>query len=167
MRTREAVLTAILAVFPLAGSIAANAEAPNAKDVTAVNLCLKSKEANERAACAGVVANPCIGDEAAAVPSQIIECYAREQLVWDQMLNDAYAALRDALDDNQRIKLRSMQRSWLETRKLTCAFYYDYFEGSMANPMMANCENRETARQAVFLLGFAEDVAGRADGANR
>ena len=81
------------------------------------------------------------------------------------MLNDAYATLRDALDDDQRIKLRDMQRSWLETRKRTCAFYYDYFQGSMANPMMANCENRETARRAVFLMGFAEDVAQRVNDA--
>ena len=163
MRTRNVVRTAIVAVFFVAGSFAANAEAPDAKDVEAVNSCLKSKEGNERAACAGVVAKPCIGDETAAVPSQVMDCYAREQLVWDKMLNDAYAVLRAALDDSQRIKLRDMQRSWLETRKLTCAFYYDYFEGSMANPMMANCEDRETARQAVFLLGFAEDVARRVD----
>jgi uncharacterized protein YecT (DUF1311 family) len=52
-----------------------------------------------------------------------------------------------------------MQRSWLDSRKHTCDFYYDYFQGSMANPMMANCGNRETARRAVFLMGFAEDVA--------
>ena len=163
MRIRYAAMTAVAAFLSLLGSYAIGAEAPNAKDMDTVNSCLKSKEANERAVCAGVVANPCVGDEAAAVPSQIIDCYAREQLVWDKMLNDAYAALRAALDDGQRIKLRDMQRSWLETRKLTCAFYYDYFEGSMANPMMANCEDRETARQAVFLLGFAEDVAGRVD----
>jgi hypothetical protein len=31
----------------------------------------------------------------------------------------------------------------------------------MANPMIANCLNRETARQAVFLKGFADDLAQR------
>lgn len=137
------------------------AEAPNVADVKAVTTCLKPKEGNDRAVCAGVVAGLCIGDEAAASDGQITDCFRREQLVWDNMLNDAYATLRDALDDDQRIKLRDMQRSWLETRKRTCAFYYDYFQGSMANPMMANCENRETARRAVFLMGFAEDVAHR------
>ena len=28
----------------------------------------------------------------------------------------------------------------------------------MANPMMANCYNRETARRAIFLMGFADDL---------
>ncbi len=138
-----------------------HAEAPNAADVEAITTCLKSKQGNDRAVCAGVVASPCIGDETAASPGQIIDCFGREQLIWDKMLNDAYATLREALDDDQRVKLRDMQRSWLETRKRTCAFYYDYFQGSMANPMMANCENRETARRAVFLMGFAEDVSHR------
>jgi hypothetical protein len=26
--------------------------------------------------------------------------------------------------------------------------------------MMANCTNRETARRAIFLMGFADDMAG-------
>jgi uncharacterized protein YecT (DUF1311 family) len=54
--------------------------------------------------------------------------------------------------------LREMQKSWLDTRERTCAFYYHYFQGTMANPMMANCNNRETARRALFLIGFAEDL---------
>ena len=138
-----------------------HAEAPNAADVNAVETCLKSKQGNDRAACAGVVASSCIGDEAAAADRQIIDCFDREQLVWDKKLNDAYASLHKALDDNQRVKLRDMQRSWLETRKRTCAFYYDYFQGLMANPMIANCENLETARRAVYLMGFAEDASHR------
>jgi uncharacterized protein YecT (DUF1311 family) len=44
-----------------------------------------------------------------------------------------------------------MQRSWINTRDLTCAFWYDYFQGTMANPMIAYCNNRETARRAIFL----------------
>jgi uncharacterized protein YecT (DUF1311 family) len=61
------------------------------------------------------------------------------------------------LDEAQAVKLRDMQRSWLETRKRTCDFYNDYFQGSMAGPMMATCFNRETARRAMFLR--ARDMA--------
>jgi uncharacterized protein YecT (DUF1311 family) len=161
MRAVSAGMAAVVVVLIMLIPHSAHAEAPNAADVESVTSCLKSKQGNERAACADVVASPCIGDETAANPDQIIDCFGREQLVWDKMLNDAYATLRGALDDDQRVKLRDTQRSWLETRKLTCAFYYDYFQGSMANPMMANCENRETARRAVFLMGFVEDAAGR------
>ena len=40
-------------------------------------------------------------------------------------------------------------------------FIYDYFEGSMANPMIAACQNRETGRRALFLRGFADDREGK------
>jgi uncharacterized protein YecT (DUF1311 family) len=54
-----------------------------------------------------------------------------------------------------------MQRSWIHTRDLTCTFWYDYFQGTMANPMIAYCNNRETARRAIFLRVFATDIADR------
>ena len=40
-------------------------------------------------------------------------------------------------------------------------FLYDYFEGTMANPMIAACEARETGRRALYLLGFRNDVEDR------
>jgi len=40
----------------------------------------------------------------------------------------------------------------------TCAFYWDYFQGTMASPMSAACMNEETARRALFLLGFLHDA---------
>ena len=43
----------------------------------------------------------------------------------------------------------------------SCGFIYDYFEGSMANPMIAACQNRETGRRALFLRGFADDREGK------
>jgi hypothetical protein len=35
------------------------------------------------------------------------------------------------------------------------------FPGTMANPMIAYCNNRETARRAIFLRIFAADIADR------
>ena len=55
-----------------------------------------------------------------------------------------------------------MQRAWIDSRDRACGFFYDFFEGTMANPMIASCLNRETARRAVFLMGFADDLADRA-----
>ena len=54
-----------------------------------------------------------------------------------------------------------MQRAWMTSRDKTCGFIYDYFEGSMANPMIAACTSRATGMQALFLLSFANDVAER------
>jgi uncharacterized protein YecT (DUF1311 family) len=148
------------AIYSMSGTLVAMAEAPTPKDIQAVQTCLtaKGEHPSDREACIDVVAKPCIGNEGARAPSEIIACFDREQLVWNQLLNDAVGKLNDAFDEEQRTKLRDMQRSWQDTRERTCAFYFNYFRGSMANPMMANCSNRETARRALFLLGFAEDL---------
>jgi uncharacterized protein YecT (DUF1311 family) len=135
------------------------AESPRPKDLDKIQACLKSHERpREKESCIDIVARPCIGDEGSKRDHEVIDCLDREQRAWDQLLNAAYRKLRDALDDDQKGKLREMQKSWLETRERTCAFYYHYFQGTMANPMIANCNNRETARRALFLIGFAEDL---------
>jgi uncharacterized protein YecT (DUF1311 family) len=54
-----------------------------------------------------------------------------------------------------------MQRAWITSRDKTCGFLYDYFQGTMANPMIAACTNRATGLQALYLRGFADDVADR------
>jgi uncharacterized protein YecT (DUF1311 family) len=154
----------------LAGPLPARADDPPAKDVAVIGDCLRnqqnrkggsSQEADE-AACLMRVAKPCIGrDEAAALDRRKIECLDRERLVWDRIVNDSYKTMMNALDPDQQTKLREMQRSWIQTRDLTCAFWYDYFQGTMANPMIAYCNNRETARRAIFLRVFAIDIADR------
>ena len=143
-------------------------DAPVAKDVAAIGDCLRkqdkkgggSQEADE-AACLMTVAKPCIGDEGAATSRRQIDCLDRERRVWDQILNESYKTMMNTLDPDQQAKLREMQRSWIATRDLTCAFWYDYFQGTMANPMIASCNNRETARRAIFLRVFATDIADR------
>ena len=120
-----------------------------------------SQEADE-AACLMTVAKPCMGGDETGVSSRRqIECLDRERLVWDKIINDSYKTMMNALEPDQQTKLREMQRSWIHTRDLTCAFWYDYFQGTMANPMIAYCNNRETARRAIFLRIFAADIADR------
>lgn len=80
-----------------------------------------------------------------------------ELAVWDDILNETFRGLREKLDEAQRVKLRDMQRAWLASREKTCGFYWDFYQGTMASPMAAACVNRETARRALFLLGFLYD----------
>jgi len=54
-----------------------------------------------------------------------------------------------------------MQRAWIASRDKSCAFFYDIFQGTTANPMMAACLTRETGRRALFLLPFLDDVAAK------
>jgi uncharacterized protein YecT (DUF1311 family) len=152
----------------LAGPLAARADAPTARDIATIGDCLhhrgkpRASQEAEEAACLMTVAKPCMGgDEAAAGSARQIACLDRERGVWDQILNESYKAMMAALEPDQQAKLREMQRSWIQTRDLTCGFWYDYFQGTMANPMIAWCNNRETARRAIFLRVFAMDIAGR------
>ena len=69
----------------------------------------------------------------------------------------ALRRLREKLDETQRVKLRDMQRAWIASRDRSCGFYWDFYQGTMASPMAAECVNRETARRALFLLGFLND----------
>jgi uncharacterized protein YecT (DUF1311 family) len=136
---------------------------PAARDAAAIRDCIKVKTGRNWnwEHCIGIISEVCAKDESWMAPSQVIECYDRERAVWDDILNESYRRLREALDDRQTSKLRDMQRAWITSRDKTCGFIYDYFEGSMANPMIAACMSRATGMQALFLLGFADNVAER------
>lgn len=157
----------LFATLCLLTSDAAIAKTPSARDIKTISACLQTfdKAAAPQEAyeiCVTKIANPCMNDDENGVPpSQQIECYNREQMVWDKILNDSYKVMMDGLEPEQQQKLKAMQRSWIQTRDLTCAFFHDYFQGSMANPMMASCDNRETARRAIYLRIFADDISRR------
>jgi uncharacterized protein YecT (DUF1311 family) len=164
LRCRLLPIAAIL----LFGSFAARAEAPPAKDVAVIRDCLAALDKRSagqevyEATCLLKVAKPCTGGDAGAVTDRKrVDCLDRERLVWDQILNDSYKSMINGLDSDQTKKLREMQRAWIQSRDLTCGFWYDYFEGTMANPMIASCNNRETARRAIFLRTFAIDISQR------
>ena len=156
-------IVALLAAIGILCAPALAQDKPNAKDSAAIQKCVKEKTGArwtwER--CIGTVSEPCSKDELSMAPSEVIACYAREQAVWDDILNESFRRLRTALDDEQAIKLRDMQRAWIASRDKNCEFLYVYFQGSMANPMMAACTSRATGMQALYLLGFANDVAER------
>ena len=154
------ILLAIIFVF--SGPAFAQ-DKPAAKDVAVIEKCVKSKTGRNWRweSCIGVISEPCSKDEGSMSSRQVIDCYDREQAVWDDILNKSYQALLKALDADQQAKLREMQRAWIASRDKTCEFLYDYFQGTMANPMIAACKSRTTGRQALYLRGFAEDVAER------
>ena len=167
MQFRRPLLSLAVALI-VAGPLPARAETPAAKDVATIDTCLRkqdkkraSQEADE-AACLMTVAKPCMGgDEAAATSHRQIDCLYRERLVWDRIIDESTEAMMKRLDSDQQAKLREMQQSWIKTRDLTCTFWHDYFQGTMANPMIAYCNNRESARRAIFLRVFATDMVDR------
>ena len=152
-------VTLAIALSPSA-SVAQSA-APSARDVAAVQDCLKSQRGRDLKGerCIGVVVDPCL--KRARSTADQNACADRELRVWDDILNETYRRLGQHLDDDQKGKARDMQRSWIETRDKTCAFYWDYFQGTMASPMSSYCNVRETARRAMFLKFFLDESEGR------
>ena len=158
-------LRATLAVLwlLLTAATAIAADRPDARASAKVQDCVKSAKDPEAGAerCIGVVSNPCLDNDEARSTADINACVAREQAVWDDILNETYRRLREKLDAGQQEKLRDMQRAWIASRDKTCTFYWDYFQDTMASPMSASCVNKETARRALFLLGFLSDAEGK------
>jgi len=135
----------------------------DANDAAAIENCIKSKTGAHWnwEQCIGLISGPCAKDEGSMADREVTACEDRERAVWDEILNKSYQALMKALDDEQKVKLREMQRAWIVSRDKTCGFLYDYFQGTMAYPMIAACVARATGMQALYLRGFADDVAER------
>jgi uncharacterized protein YecT (DUF1311 family) len=134
-----------------------------ARDSSAIQSCIKSVRGPVQKAdrCIDTIAGPCLKRPGTLSTADMVACAGREAAVWDDILNETFRRLNEKLDDAQRIKLRDMQRAWIESRDRTCAFYDDYHQGTIARPMSALCINRETARRALFLLDFLNDAEGR------
>jgi len=145
------------------GTETSTTEKPAARDSATIQDCLKSATGGplQQERCIGIVADACVEKENAMSTADMVACAAREHAVWDDVLNETFRRLRDKLDAKQKIQLRDMQRAWVASRDRTCAFYWDYHQGTIAAPMGALCQNRETARRALFLLGFLDDAEGR------
>ena len=157
-------MRAVLLVAALMLSAAAYAQDKSAaKDAAAIEKCIKTKTGRHWAweRCIGIVSEPCAKNEESMPPSEVIACEDRERAVWDSVLNESYRRLREALDEEQKGRLQAMQRARMASRDKNCEFLYDYFQGTMANPMIAACLRRATGVQALYLRGFADDVAER------
>jgi uncharacterized protein YecT (DUF1311 family) len=157
-------IAALLLVLGLLGAPAfAQADKPNARDSAKIQDCVKTKTGRgwNWEKCIGLISEPCSKDEGSMRSSEVIACYDRERAVWDDILNESFRRLLGKLDADQITKMREMQRAWIASRDKTCGFLYDYFQGTMANPMIAACTSRETGRRALYLLGFADDAEGK------
>ena len=153
------LLLLIGALF-FAGSGVAQAQSLklSAEDSRAIQSCIKEKSANNEAdRCIGIIANPCLDTPDGQSTHGQSQCYQREHLVWDDILNESYRRLQKQLNEKQRRSLREVQRTWIEARKQQCGFYSDFHEGgTISIPAYASCFNTETARRAFYLLNFLD-----------
>lgn len=159
MRRAAALVVALLLGGGGLAPSRAQDDKPAAKDTAKIEACLKAKPLAQET-CIGIVADPCLESDQTKSTADQNACNDREARLWDAILNTSFRRLRDKLDEAQKVKLRDMQRAWIVSKEKTCAFYWDYYQGTMASPMGSYCVMKETGRRALFLRAFLEDDAG-------
>ena len=150
-------LTLVLALPPTFAQ--AEPRKPTAKEVSAIRSCAAKHQDNldevEQQCLFKLVGDPCTETPEGASNVGTADCYRLEAAIWDNLLNENFKNLLADLDDQQAAKLRAMQHAWIAYRDTTCNFYWDKIHGTMAIPMSAACDARETARRAVLLQFFS------------
>jgi uncharacterized protein YecT (DUF1311 family) len=147
-------------LLALSGLAGAQSPKLSAEDSRAIQSCLKEKAGKNEGgeSCIGIIANPCLETPDGQSTHGQSQCFQREHLVWDDILNESYRRLQKQLNEKQRRSLREVQRTWIEARKQQCGFYSDFHEGgTIAIPAYASCFNTETARRAMYLLNFLDN----------
>src|SRR4030081_1409429 len=124
---RIAALAAI-AVGCVAHDGAAQGARGTRKDASAIRASADKYPQNvneaERRCIFAIVVEPCTKTRDGQASQGASACYHVEQDIWDELLNENFRTLREALDDEQKEKLRQMQRDWIAYRNTTCEFYY-------------------------------------------
>ena len=111
-----------------------------------------------RESCIGVLAAACLQKEGeTAGDGQYSDCYEREAQVWDERLNAAYRDAQGRMEKDAGKNVQKVQRAWIAWRDASCAQPWITFQGSMAAPMQADCMLDLTARQAIWMEGWAEE----------
>jgi uncharacterized protein YecT (DUF1311 family) len=157
----QRVLGLAIVAAALAISFAdAQTRKPTAQEVAAIRNCANKYQDDvdegERQCVFNLVATPCSNTREGSSNLGTADCYRVEWVIWDNLLNDNFKKLMDALDNQQSAKLRAMQQAWIAYRDTTCNFYMDKIQGSMAIPTGTACAARETARRALLLRAFSQ-----------
>jgi uncharacterized protein YecT (DUF1311 family) len=76
---------------------------PDAADSAAVQSCIKSAaDGSQRERCIGIIADPCADRPDAQSTADQVACAAREFAVWDDILNETYAACASSSTPSRR-----------------------------------------------------------------
>jgi hypothetical protein len=116
---RGAVLVCLLPFLLGAASSPGHAQnrKPTTKEIAAVRDCAETHEEDldgvERKCPFNLVSTPCTEKLERQSNVGMADCYDLEASIWDDLLNENYKSLAAGLDDQQKAKLRDMQRAWI------------------------------------------------------
>ncbi len=123
-------------------------------------LAIEAKAERDGTACVGRLADACLEKPEGLSTRGQVECIDRELVLWDKILNREYLMLRAALDDEQKVKLKEAQRTWIRLRDQDCYLPHVFYRGTMAQPIGAYCSMKRTAQRALFLRKWRENKGG-------
>lgn len=148
--------TAFFCAAPL--SAQENKGTPQA-DLASLRGCIATGDEKN---CVGAIARICMAAPGGTSTAGAVECFSREQLAWDVLLNERYKrALAEAKRTDGRLPangadstavaaLRTAQRAWLVFRDAECArLYFLNIEGTFRSIASADCGNQLTALRAI------------------
>ena len=131
----------------------------------AIHACVQAERAagKDGLSCIGRLANPCLERPENASTVAMYECIRKETVLWDNMLNAEYKQLRALLgSEKKRIALRDVQRLWIKYRDADCGLAQVFYDGgTISTPIAANCVLHKTARRAIEILVWREDMSPR------
>jgi uncharacterized protein YecT (DUF1311 family) len=111
--------------------------------------------------CIGIVADACLATDDGQTTLGMMECFGREQSVWDARLNSSYreqtaASLKKPEDTAVAKHLRKVQAAWIPWRDATCEVIYANgipLYGSDSKVDSVYCDMVLTARQSLSVEG--------------
>lgn len=162
---KQLAIVALASILGLPAGTGASAEEALPQDVIEIQSCIEGvreynagAEAGQEASrdeCIGTIADPCLETDEGQSTYGMIACSGRELAVWDAMLNDNYAALKDTLPESGFRALRDTQLKWIAYRDAKCEWPAVFFEGgTISGPIAAACLNEATARRANELADY-------------
>lgn len=155
---RSVPAIAMLSMLTLASASAQEPSEPKPTDAPAIRACVAEQKPvkGKPHPCIETIAKACMDEVGNDYDSTQRDCYRRGAAAWDVILNEEYGRLVVALPLQQFVGVRNQQRAWLKSKKKKCDGIQAKFQGTMAHPMMAFCDNRETAQRALVLMGLSK-----------
>lgn len=143
-----------VALLTIALASAQEPSDPKPTDAPAIRACVAEQKPvkGKPHTCLETIAKLCMDEVGNDYDSTQRDCYRRGAAAWDVILNEEYTRLRTTLNAAKFAPLRDRQRAWLKAKTAKCDGIYNKFKGTMAHPMIAFCDNRETAQRALVLM---------------
>ncbi len=159
---RAAIL--VLIILATASTAFGQAKYPAAEHTKDIEDCIKTaagsgKPMSAAESCIGTVADPCLKEAKSTADRH--GCIAREQAVWDDILNETYRRLRGKLDKQTAGQIARHAAGLDRLARQDLRLLLGLLPGHHGEPDERVLRNRKRARRALFLLGFLEDAEGK------